>query len=156
MAGLAGTRLARDGRLGLPAVDDPEAGRIVPPSIAPTHATLARQVDSPAGPAGWEGVSKILDSATDSRKNQRHAERGRKRQVGMNGGDRPDSTNRKGSCHKRRDPRAGNTAKGRRNPMNVAGSKMTRSGPVVPGSEAMVAERRAKERPRCNAPLGPA
>lgn len=56
MAGLAGTRLARDGRLGLPAVNDPEAGRIVPPSIAPTHAKLARELDSLASQARWEGV----------------------------------------------------------------------------------------------------
>jgi hypothetical protein len=64
MAGLAGTvsTVALPpgmGRLGLPAVNDPEAGRIVPSSIAPTHAKLACEKGSFAGQARREGVSKI-------------------------------------------------------------------------------------------------
>jgi hypothetical protein len=111
--------------------------------LAAGHARFTRVV-----PAG-KGLSDSQSRATDSRKNQRHAERIAKT---ASGDERRRPTRQhhrsQGSCHKRRDPRTGNTAKGQTNPMNVAGPKMTRSGPVVPGSGAKVAERRAKERPR--------
>jgi hypothetical protein len=90
----------------------------------------------------------LQNHAIDGRKNQRHTERGRKRQVGMNGGDTPDSRSHgvvtnAGTC------RQGTLRRAKRKSHERCRIETSQGlAQSCEGSTSRVAERRVQERPR--------